>query len=72
MEEECNVDSLTLLAIHCVNYVSYFLGICSCIVEEETHSYIRDKCNKIHKEVAIIKMLIIYTVIRWIMGVNRR
>jgi hypothetical protein len=41
-------------------------------VEEETHSYIIDKCNKIHKEVAITKMLIIYTGMCWIMGVNRR
>jgi hypothetical protein len=66
-----NEDSLTLLAIHCVSYVSYFLGICSCLVEEETHSYIRHKCNKVHKEVAIMKMLIIYTVICWIMGINK-
>jgi len=62
MKEECNVDSLTLLAIHSVSYVSYFLGICSCLVEEETHSYMRDKCNKIHKEAAIMKMLIIYSI----------
>jgi len=62
MEEKCKVDSLTLLAIHCVSYVSYFLGIYSCLVEKETHSYIIDKCNKIHKETAIMKMIIIYKV----------
>jgi hypothetical protein len=72
MEEECNVDSLPLLAIHCMSYVPYFPGICSCLVEEETHSYIIDMFNKIHKEVAIMKMLIIYTVFYWIIGVNRR
>jgi hypothetical protein len=61
MVEKYKVDSLTLLAIHCVSYVSYFLGICSCFVKKETHSYITDKCTKIHQEIAIMKMLIIYT-----------
>jgi hypothetical protein len=31
-------------------------------VEKETHSYIIDKCNKIHEETAIMKMIIIYKV----------
>jgi hypothetical protein len=71
MEEECNVHSPTSLACQRVNYFSYFLVICNCLVEEETHSYMVNKCNRISKIVAAMKMLIIYTVYLWDYGGRR-
>ena len=42
--------------------------MCGCLVKEETHSHIIDKGNIINKDVAIMKMLIIYRVNLWHYG----